>query len=205
MAISTTTPDFSAIKGRQRATWASGDYQVIAAIIMPSAERLCDSIELRAGEHVLDVATGSGNAAIAAARRLCTVTGVDYVEALLERGRLRAEAEGLPVTFQLGDAENLPIPDSSFDVVLSTFGVMFAPDQERVASELLRVVKGGGRIGLASWTPDGWIGAMLKVVSRYVPPPPGTRPSLRWGTEDGIRELLDGATTSLQARRERFV
>ncbi|MBV9602442.1 MAG: class I SAM-dependent methyltransferase [Chloroflexi bacterium] len=205
MKTSTEVPDFGAIKGRQRATWASGDYHVIAAIIVPVAERLCDSVDLRAGQRVLDIATGSGNAAIAAARRLCAVTGIDYVPELLQRGRLRAEAEGLPVQYQLGDAEMLPADDASFDVALSTFGVMFAPDQERTARELLRVIRSGGRIGLANWTPEGWIGEMLRVVGRYLPPPPGVAPSTRWGTEEGVRQLLGGATTSLQARREFFV
>jgi SAM-dependent methyltransferase len=197
-------PDFVAIKARQQQTWASGDYTVIGSLIMPTAERLCDAVDLHADEHVLDVATGSGNAAIAAARRLCVVTGMDYVPALLEQARSRAAAERLLVTFEQGDAEALPAEDGSFDVVLSTFGVMFAPNQEQVASELLRVCRRGGRIGLANWTPEGWIGEMLRVVGRHVPPPPGVRPGTRWGSEDGIRELLGAGLASLQMTRQTF-
>jgi ubiquinone/menaquinone biosynthesis C-methylase UbiE len=190
MTIATETLDFTAIKGRQRQTWASGDYHVIASLIVPIAERLSDAVDLRAGQRVLDVATGSGNVAIAAARRMCAVTGVDFVPALLDRGRSRAAAEGLPVTFEEGDAEALTANDGSFDVVLSALGVMFAPNQEQAAHELLRVCRPGGRLGLANWTPEGWIGEMLRVVSRHVPPPTGLRPPTRWGTEDGLRELL---------------
>ena len=180
MTSSTQVPDYTSIKHRQRQTWASGDYHVIASIILPVAEGLCDTADLRAGQRVLDLATGSGNAAIAAARRMCEVTGVDYVPDLLDRGRSRAAAEGLSVTFKEGDAEALPVEDASFDAVLSTFGVMFAPNQAQAASELLRVFRPGGRIGLANWTPEGWIGEMLRVVSRYVPPPVGLHPSTRW-------------------------
>jgi ubiquinone/menaquinone biosynthesis C-methylase UbiE len=202
---STPTPDFTAIKGRQQKTWASGDYHQIAAIIMPIAERLCDVADLRADERVLDVATGSGNAAIAAARRLTSVTGVDYVPSLLERGRQRAAAEGLAVRFEEGDAEALPAPDAAYDVVLSTVGVMFAPNQEQAARELLRVCRPGGRIGLVSWTPEGWIGDMLKTVGGHVPPPAGVRPPTRWGTEAGISELFGSAVSSVQAVRQTFV
>lgn len=198
-------PDYTTIKGRQQQTWASGDYHVIAALIVPISELLCDAVDLRAGERVLDVATGSGNTAIAAARRLCEVTGVDYVPALLERGRARAAAEGLRVTFEEGDAEALPVADAAYDVVLSTFGSMFAPNQEQAARELLRACRPGGRIGLASWTPDGWIGEMLRVVSRHVAPPAGLRPPTRWGTEEGLRELFGDGITTLQAARRSFV
>ncbi len=158
MTVSTQAPagpDYAAIKGRQRQTWASGDYQVIASIIAPVSERLCDAVDLRAGERVLDVATGSGNTAIAAARRLCEVTGVDYVSELVEQAKSRAEAERLEVSFEVGDAEDLSYPDASFDVVLSTLGVMFTPDQEKAAGEMIRVCRPGGKIGLANWTPDG--------------------------------------------------
>jgi ubiquinone/menaquinone biosynthesis C-methylase UbiE len=199
------TPDFGAIKGRQQQTWASGDYHVIASLIVPISERLCDAVDLRAGERVLDVATGSGNTAIAAARRLCDVTGMDYVPALLERGRSRAAAEGVPVEFKEGDAEALPAPDGAYDVVLSTVGVMFAPNQDRAARELLRVCRPGGRIGLANWTPEGWIGEMFRVVGRHVPPPAGLQPPTRWGTEDGVRELLGDGVAWLQATRQSFV
>ncbi len=204
-STSSPTPDFTAIKSRQQQTWASGDYHLIAAIIVPIAERLCDTVDLRAGQTVLDVATGSGNAAIAAARRLTTVIGSDYVQSLLDRGQVRASAEGVAVTFELGDAEALPYADNSFDTVLSTFGVMFAPNQALAAHELVRVCRAGGRIGLANWTPDGWIGDMLRTVGRYVPPPAGVQPATRWGTEAGVRELLGDGISSLQTSRQKFV
>jgi SAM-dependent methyltransferase len=198
-------PDYAAIKGRQRQTWGSGDYHVIASIIVPVSERLCDAVDLRAGERVLDVATGSGNTAIAAARRLCEVTGMDYVPELLERGRSRAAAEGFYINFVEGDAEALPATDAAYDVVLSTFGSMFAPNQEQAAQELLRACRSGGRIGLANWTPDGWIGEMLRIVGRHVPPPAGLRPPSRWGTEDGLQELFGDGVATLQAERQAFV
>ncbi|HWP62916.1 MAG TPA: class I SAM-dependent methyltransferase [Candidatus Binatia bacterium] len=198
-------PDYVAIKGRQRQVWAAGDYQAIAARIVPVSERLCDAVDLRAGARVLDVAAGTGNTAIAAARRECQVTAIDYVPTLLERGRARAAAEGLPVIFEDGDAEALPVPDAAYDVVLSTFGSMFAPNQERAAGELLRACRPGGRIGLANWTPDGWIGEMLRVVGRHVPPPAGLRPPTRWGSEDGLRELFGDGIGALQATRQSFV
>jgi ubiquinone/menaquinone biosynthesis C-methylase UbiE len=201
----TQTPDFTAIKSRQRQMWGSGDYHVIASLIVPTAERLCDTVDLRASERVLDVATGTGNAAIAAARRLCVVTGVDYAPSLLDRGRTRAEAEGLPVTFAEEDAEALSAEDGAYDVVLSTFGVMFAPNQTQAAHEVLRVCRPGGRIGLANWTPEGWIGEMLRTVGRHVPPPAGLRPATRWGSEEGLRELLAGGVASLQATRQTIV
>jgi SAM-dependent methyltransferase len=198
-------PPYAAIKGRQRQVWASGDFHVIAALIMPVSEQLCDAVDLRAGERVLDVATGSGNTAIAAARRLCDVTGVDFVPALLERARVRAAAEGLSIAFREGDAEELPVADASHDVALSTFGSMFAPNQEQAARELLRVCRPGGRIGLASWTPEGWIGEMFRIVSRHVPPPAGLRPPTRWGTEAGLRELFGDAVSALRTSRKAFV
>jgi len=177
---------------------------VIASLIVPISERLCDAIDLRAGERVLDVATGSGNTAIAAARRLCEVTGVDYVPELLERGRARAAAEGFYINFVEGDAEAMPAADAAYDVVLSTFGAMFAPNQEQAAQELLRACRSGGRIGLANWTPDGWIGEIFRIVSRHVPPPAGLRPPTRWGTEDGLAELFDNGIVELQAARLNF-
>ena len=208
MTISTlplAQPDYAAIKSRQRQTWASGNYHVIASLIMPVSERLCDAVDLRAGERVLDVAAGSGNTALAAARRLCDVTAVDYVPALLERGRARASAEGLRVAFEVGDAESLPVDDDAFDVTLSTFGSMFAPDQEQAARELLRVTRPGGRIGMANWTPTGWIGEMLRIVGSHVAPPAGLRPPSRWGTEDGLQELFGDGVISLRATRQQFV
>ena len=201
----TQMPDYAAIKGRQRQTWGSGDYGIIAALIVPTAERLCEAVELQANQRVLDVATGTGNAAIAAARRLCAVTGVDYAPSLLERARARAAAEGLSMALAEEDAEALSAPDGAYDVVLSTFGVMFSPNQQQAARELLRVCRPGGRIGLANWTPEGWIGEMLRIVGRHVPPPAGLRPATRWGSEDGVRELLGDGLSSLQATRQLFL
>jgi SAM-dependent methyltransferase len=150
---------------------------------------------------VLDVACGSGNAALAAARRFCQVVGVDYVPALLDRARQRAQAEGLEATFQEGDAEDLPFPDASFDVVLSACGAMFAPDQERTAAELLRVCRPGGRIGMVNWVPDGYVGALFRTIGRHLPPPPGLRPPVRWGSEEGLRELFGPDVTISAPRR----
>jgi SAM-dependent methyltransferase len=195
------TPDYAAIKGRQKQTWGSGDYHVIASIIVPMAERLCDAVDLRAGQRILDVATGSGNAAIAASRRMCEVTGVDYEPGLLERGRQRAAVEGFYINFLEGDAESLPVADSAFDVVLSTVGTMFAPNQEQTAAEMLRACRAGGQIGIASWTPEGWIGEMFRVVGRHVPPPAGLRPGTRWGSEEGVRELFAADVTELRMVR----
>ena len=184
--------ELSMIKGRQREMWAAGDYAAVATPLLITSELLCEAADLRAGSRVLDVATGSGNTALAAARRRCEVTGLDYVPALLERARERAQAERLAVRFEEGDAEKLPYPDGAFDAVLSSFGVMFAPDQERAARELQRVCRPGGRIALASWTPEGFVGQWFQLTARYAPPPPGIKPPLRWGTEAGLRELLRG-------------
>ncbi len=185
----------AAVKTRQQAMWASGDFAVVGTTLQIVGELLCEGIDLRAGERVLDVAAGNGNATLAAARRFATVTSTDYVPALLERGRQRAQAEGLDVTFQEADAEALPFPDASFDVVLSTFGVMFAPNQKQAAKELLRVVRPGGRIGLASWTPEGFLGRLFEVMGRHVPPPAGVMSPLLWGTEWHVADLFQGAST----------
>jgi SAM-dependent methyltransferase len=184
--------------------WGSGDYGVIGSTLPIVAESLCEAVDLRTGERVLDVATGTGNTAIAAARRFAEVVGVDYVPSLLERGRERAAAERLPVEFREGDAEDVPYPDAAFDVVLSTFGVMFAPDQERAAGELVRTCRPGGRIGLANWTPEGFIGEMFRVVGRHVPPPPGVRSPVLWGTEARLHELFDGSMSELTVTRKHF-
>ncbi len=193
---STVTPAGSpSLKARQQAMWASGDFAVIGTTLQIVGELLCEEIDLRSGEHVLDVAAGNGNATLAAARRFARVTSTDYVPALLERGRQRAGAEGLDVTFEVADAEALPYPPASFDVVLSTFGVMFAPEHTQAASELMRVCRLGGRIGLAAWTPDGFLGDLFRVVAKHVPPIPGVRSPLLWGTDAHIRDLFGSATT----------
>lgn len=190
-------PNYAAIKQRQQATWASGDFSVVASRIVYQAEQLCETADLQAGWRVLDVATGSGNAALAAARRGCVSVGSDYVPALLERGRIRAEAEHLSVAFVEGDAEQLPFPNASFDAVLSIYGVMFAPHHQRAASELARVCRPGGRIALACWTPGGFIGETFRVISRYLPPAPGLQPPIRWGEEEYQRELFGDSAASI--------
>jgi ubiquinone/menaquinone biosynthesis C-methylase UbiE len=184
---------WNSVKARQQAMWASGDFAVVGTTLQIVGELLCEGVDLRAGERVLDVAAGNGNATLAAARRFASVTSTDYVPALLERGQLRADAERLDVTFEVADAEALPYPDASFDVVLSTFGVMFAPNHEQAASELMRVCRLGGRIGVASWTPHGFLGQLFHVVAHYVPPIPGVRSPLLWGTEAHIQDLFTGA------------
>ena len=205
MATLTQAPDFAAIKARQQQMWTSGDYNEIGVRILLMSELLCEAVDVRAGQTVLDVATGSGNAALAAARRFCEVTGVDYVSTLLERGRRRAATEGLPVSFQHGDAESLSFPDGSFDVVLSVVGAMFAPNQEQVAGELLRVCRPGGKIGLANWTPDGFIGELFRTIGKYVPPPAGLKPPSLWGTEERLRELFGDGIASLHVTRRSFM
>ena len=204
-ALPLPAPDFAAVKSRQQATWASGDFAVVASRIVFQAEHLCETADLQAGWRVLDVATGSGNAALAAARRGCDAVGLDYVPALLERGRARAAAEGLDVEFVAGDAENLPFPDASFDAVTSIYGAMFAPDHDRAAAELARVCRPGGRIALASWAPDGFIGATFQVFTRYLPPAPGLRPPVRWGDPGYLAALFGRAAASMTSHRRTAV
>jgi SAM-dependent methyltransferase len=188
-------PDLNALKSRQQAAWSSGDYAVIGTTLQIVGETLCEALDLRAGQKVLDVAAGNGNASLAAARRGCDVVSTDYVPALLERGRERAEAERLEIEFREADAEALVFEDARFDAVVSTFGVMFTPDQERAAAEMLRVVRPGGRIGLANWTPRGFIGQLFKVVGSHVAPPPGLTPPSLWGVEDHLAGLFgEGAS-----------
>jgi SAM-dependent methyltransferase len=191
-------PDLAAIKQRQQQAWSSGDFAVVAARIVLVAEQLCDTADLHAGWRVLDVATGSGNAAIAAARHGCIAVGVDYVPSLLDVGRRRAEAEGLQVELLEGDAEALPFPDGSFDAVTSVFGSMFAPDHARAAAEILRVCRQGGTIALAGWTPDGFVGDLFRTVGAHVPPPAGVASPMRWGTEAYLRELFGDGVASLE-------
>lgn len=198
------TPDLSAIKQRQQATWASGDFAVVGTTLQIVGEQLAEAADVCAGEQVLDVAAGNGNATLAAARRFAHVTSTDYVPALLDKGRERARAEALPVTFQVADAEALPFAAASFDVVLSTFGVMFAPDQARAASEMLRVVKPGGRIGLANWTPDGLIGRLFKTIGAHLPPPAGLRSPALWGTPGHLAELFGLPASAIRCERRHF-
>ena len=184
--------------------WGTGDYNEIGARLLIISERLCENLDLQPGERVLDIASGSGNVALAAARRFCDATGTDYVPDLLDRGRMRAEAEGLPVNFEVADAENLPYDDASFDVVTSVIGVMFAPDQQQAAQEMLRVCRSGGKIGMANWTPESFAGDLFKIVAKHVPPPPGMTPPTVWGTEDGLENLLGDGVESVQINRHHY-
>ena len=204
-SVSPPAVDFATVKGKQQAAWSAGDYAVVGTTLQIVGETLCEALDLRAGERVLDVAAGNGNATLAAARRWCDVVSTDYVPALLERGRARASAEGLAVHFEQADAENLPFPDAGFDVVLSTFGVMFTPDQEKAAAELARVCKPGGRIGLANWTPSSFIGELFKVIGKYLPPPAGMKSPALWGTEERLRELFGNRLGSIEITRKDFV
>ncbi len=204
---STSTPavDLAAVKNKQHLAWSSGDYAVVGTTLQIVGESLCEALDLRAGERVLDVAAGNGNATLAAARRWCDVVSTDYVPALLERGRGRASAEGLPVQFEQADAENLPYTDHSFDVVLSTFGVMFTPDQDKAAAEMARTCKTGGRIGLANWTPASFVGEIFKTMGKYVPPAAGVKSPALWGTEARLRELFGERLDSIEIERRDFV
>jgi SAM-dependent methyltransferase len=197
-------PDFAAIKQRQQATWASGDYAAIGTTLQIVGETLAEAADVRAGQAVLDVAAGNGNASLAAARRHALVTSTDYVQALLDKGRARAQAEELPMHFQQADAEALPFADASFDIVLSTFGVMFTPDHRSAANEMLRVLRSGGRIGLANWTPGGFIGRLFKVIGAHVPPPAGVQPPSLWGTEPHIVELFGKQAAQIRCERRFF-
>jgi SAM-dependent methyltransferase len=197
------------LKTKQQKMWSSGDYGKVAWVTDPLADPLCDSIQLRPGSTVLDVATGTGHVALAAARRFCVTTGIDFVPALVETATVRAAAEGLDIDFRTADAEDLPFEDGSFDFVMSAIGVMFTADHARAARELARVCRRGGRIGLASWTPSGFLGQLFKTVGKYVPPPPGVKPPTSWGSEDGIRELLGDQSSELHLStatvRQRFL
>lgn len=198
------TVDLKALKSRQQAAWSSGDYAVIGTTLQIVGEELCEALDVRSGQKVLDVAAGNGNASLAAARRWCDVVASDYVPALLERARERTAAERLDIEFREADAEALPFPDGSFDVVVSIFGVMFAPDQDRAATEMIRVCKPGGKIGLANWTPDGFIGQLFKTIGKHVPPPGAKSPAL-WGTRARIAELFEPQATSVDSTQRSFV
>ena len=198
------TANLDQVKARQHSAWASGDYAVVGTTLQIVGETLCEALDLRAGQKVLDVAAGNGNASLAAARRWCAVTSTDYVPALLERGRARAAAEGLAMTFREADAEALPFADGSFDAVVSTFGVMFTPDQDKAASELARVCRPGGKIGLANWTPDGFIGQLFKTIGRHLPPPTGVKSPALWGTRDRIADLFGRNAAAISAEPRLF-
>jgi SAM-dependent methyltransferase len=198
-------PDLGAIKTRQQGAWSSGDYAVVGTTLQIVGEELCETLDLRPGRRVLDVAAGNGNVSLAAARRWCDVVSTDYVQALLDRGRERAAAEHLDIAFREADAEALPFEDESFDVVVSTFGVMFTPDQERAAAELVRVCKHGGKIGLANWTPDGFIGQVFKTIGKHVPPPAGAKSPALWGTRARLAELFEGRGASVASDEREFV
>lgn len=202
--MATTAPDLGALKTRQQAAWASGDYAVIGTTLQIVGESLCEAVDLRSGERVLDVAGGNGNASLAAARRFAAVTSSDYVPELLERGRTRAAADHLEVEFQVADAEALPFADASFDVVLSTFGVMFTPDQDKAAAEMMRVCRPGGRVGLANWTPAGFVGQLFKLIGSMLPPPAGVRSPALWGTEERLHALFPGAAIEATPRTFNF-
>jgi len=206
LVSSQSVPDFAAVTSRQQQTWGTGDFNVIALSVIGASEQLCEAVDPQPGQRVLDVACGSGNAALIAARRYCEVTGLDYVPELLARARQRATADGVQVDFREGDAQALPVSDGSYDAVMSVFGVMFAPDQSQSARELLRACRSGGTIGLATWMPEGWGGDFFRALSKHVPPPPaGLKPPVRWGTEDGVRELIGDGTSAISFSTRSFL
>lgn len=198
-------PDLAAVKARQQGAWSAGDYAVVGTTLQIVGEQLCEALDIHAGQRVLDVAAGNGNVALAAARRWCDVVATDYVPALLERARERATADRVQIEFQTADAEALPFDDADFDAVVSTFGVMFTPDQERAAAEMARVCKRGGRIGLANWTPEGFIGQVFKTIGKHLPPPAGVKSPALWGTRRRIDELFASSAASIRAEPAHFV
>ncbi len=207
MSVQTCIPatiDLAAVKTRQHGAWSSGNYAIVGTTLQIVGEMLCEAVDLRSNQRVLDVAAGNGNATLAAARRFAEVVSTDYVAALLERGRARAEADGLQVSFREADAENLPFADATFDVVLSTFGVMFTPNQEQAARELMRVCRPGGKIGLANWTPESFIGQLFKTIGQYVPPAPGVKSPALWGNRAHL-DTLFGSQATVAAESRNFV
>jgi ubiquinone/menaquinone biosynthesis C-methylase UbiE len=205
LSASSPATDLAALKTRQQAAWSTGNYAVVGTTLQIVGESLCEALDLRSGARVLDVAAGNGNASLAAARRWCDVTSTDFVPSLLESGRARALAEGYRIDFREADAENLPFPDASFDAVMSTFGVMFTPNQEQAASELARICRPGGKIGLANWTPDSFIGQLFKTIGKYVPPAPGVKSAALWGTRARLEELFGKAAREIRTNRRSFV
>jgi len=201
----TTAPDFAAIKQKQQATWASGDYAVVGTTLQIVGETLAEAADIRAGERVIDIAAGNGNATLAAARRYAEVTSTDYVSALLEKGAERARAEGLTnIKFQAADAEALPFGDGTFDVAISIFGAMFTPEHARCASEMARVVRPGGRIALANWTPSGFIGRLFKIIGAHIAPPAGVKPPPLWGTAEHLNDLFGDRAVTIRGERRHF-
>jgi ubiquinone/menaquinone biosynthesis C-methylase UbiE len=205
ISTSSAAVDLTAVKVRQQAAWSTGNYAVVGTTLQIVGENLCEALDLRSGERVLDVAAGNGNATLAAARRWCDVTSTDYVPSLLESGRARAQAENLTIEFQEADAENLPFPDTSFDAVMSTFGVMFTPNQDKAASELARVCKPGGRIGLANWTPESFIGQLFKTIGKYILPAPSVKSPALWGTKARLEELFGKTAREIRTTSREFV
>ncbi|SDN02371.1 class I SAM-dependent methyltransferase [Afipia sp. GAS231] len=197
-------PDLVALKTRQQVAWSSGNYAIVGSTLQIVGEQLCEALDLKSGSKVLDVAAGNGMMSLAAARRWCDVTSTDYVPALLDRGRARATAEGMTIAFEEADAENLPFDDNSFDTVVSTFGVMFTPNQDRAAAELMRVCRPKGQIGLANWTPDGFIGQVFKILGKYLPPAAGTKSPALWGTRARLTEMFDAGAQSIKAESRLF-
>ena len=197
-------PDLVALKTRQQAAWSSGNYAIVGSTLQIVGEQLCEALDLKSGSKVLDVAAGNGMMSLAAARRWCDVTSTDYVPALLDRGRARASAEGMTIAFEEADAENLPFDNNSFDTVVSTFGVMFTPNQDRAAAELMRVCRPKGQIGLANWTPEGFIGQVFKTLGKYLPPPAGTKSPALWGTRARMTEMFDAGARSIKAELRLF-
>ncbi|MEX2035121.1 MAG: class I SAM-dependent methyltransferase [Xanthobacteraceae bacterium] len=198
-------PDLAAVKTRQQAAWSSGDYAVVGTTLQIVGEDLCEALDLHSGQKVLDVAAGNGNVTLAAARRWCDVTSTDYVPTLLERGRIRAQAEGWAIEFKEADAEALPFADASFDAVVSTFGVMFTPNQDQAAAELLRVCKSGGKVGLANWTPEGFIGQLFKTLGQHMPPPAGVKSPALWGTRARLTEMFGAQASSIETLPRNFM
>jgi SAM-dependent methyltransferase len=204
VAPAPTTTDLTAVKTRQQGAWASGDYAIVGTTLQIVGEQLCEALDLRAGQRVLDVAAGNGNVTLAAARRFCRVTSTDFVPSLLERAKERAAAERLEIAFQPADAEALPFADAAFDAVVSTFGVMFTPDQERAAAELIRVCRPGGKIGLANWTPDSFVGQLFKTMGKHLPPPAGVKSPALWGTDARINDMFGRQASAIKIERRAF-
>jgi ubiquinone/menaquinone biosynthesis C-methylase UbiE len=198
-------PDLAALKTRQQAAWSSGDYAIVGTTLQIVGEELCEALDIRSGQKVLDVAAGNGNISLAAARRFCNVVATDYVPSLLDRARERASAERLDIEFREADAEALPFKDGSFDVAVSTFGVMFVADHDRAANELVRVTRRGGKIGMANWTPEGFIGQLFKTIGKHLPPPPGAKSPALWGTRARIGEMFEAHSTSIKSAQRNFV